>query len=482
MRKSGCCPRACQMRKRIEVEEAAQNLQVHSRLYITNRRHSSMCNSRSSFICMITPLECRHTTNWFECNVYTTPILPDLLVPGLLTGYHDSTNLLTPHHGAQYTLLRSRFMMCGLTGRDPLDDEFNFAEYLSLCAADTGENVVQLGFWSWVRVWFMVALIFGIMRISPHMWARCWTALSLVLVMITHLAHRHLEWTRDWLVPPLKPKPKLGAGPGSFTSPEGSRKVLRAMSIRKGRERRRSSTKTNTTTGGLTATGAGPTGAGPTGAGRRRSSITGTIIEKLHLGYDAVIGTGHLVGTVTHWLNENDQDITVKLMQVIILYSISSITAMCFHLAAYSSYTMQTEEIIILSVFGIAPLVVSLAIYPHRMYCDMVLAFNVEKLKKVKHVNTALRHAKIAKKLQSLRLLVAARSEIRFRVFLLQSHTKANKMLGAGGLLVPGAGGQRNIMKTTSTEKRSAGRRLRDSIVKLGGLGAWGSKTVRFLN
>ena len=375
--------------------------------------------------------------------------------------------------------------MCGLTGRDPLDEEFNFAEYLSLCAADTGENVVQLGFWSWVRVWFMVALIFGIMRISPHMWARCWTAMSLILVMITHLAHRHLEWTRDWLVPPLKPKPKLGGETGSFTSPDRSRKVLRAMSIRQGRERRRSSSKANlsqdsmlNTTGGLTATGAGSTG-----AGRRRSSITGTIIEKLHLGYDAVIGTGHLVGTVTHWLNENDQDITVKLMQVIILYSISSITAMCFHLAAYSSYRMQTEEIIILSVFGIAPLVVSLAIYPHRMYCDMVLAFNVEKLKEVKHVNTALRHAKIAKKLQSLRLLVAARSEIRFRVFLLQSHTKANKMLGAGGLLIPGAGGQRNIMKTTSTEKRSAGRRLRDSIVKLklGGLGAWGSKTVRFL-
>ena len=81
---------------------------------------------------------------------------------------------------------------------------------------------------------------------------------------------------------------------------------------------------------------------------------------------------------------------------------------------------------------AILPLLVSLYNLPPICFKDMVILCSVEQLKKPKHMTIALRTAKMKRKLQSLRLLVASRSEIRFRVECLRGE-KSGGTGGGGG-------------------------------------------------
>ena len=56
-------------------------------------------------------------------------------------------------------------MECGFTGNDPLDTDFDFAEYLSLCAAEMGEHILEIGTMSWCRVWLFALVLFAVQNV-----------------------------------------------------------------------------------------------------------------------------------------------------------------------------------------------------------------------------------------------------------------------------------------------------------------------------
>ena len=93
---------------------------------------------------------------------------------------------------------------------------------------------------------------------------------------------------------------------------------------------------------------------------------------------------------------------------------------------------IQTHEVVLTVCGAILPLLVSLYNLPPICFKDMVILCSVEQLKKPKHMTIALRTAKMKRKLQSLRLLVASRSEIRFRVECLRGE-KSGGTGGGGG-------------------------------------------------
>lgn len=327
-------------------------------------------------------------------------------------------------------------MMSGYTGRDPLDEEFNFAEYLSLCAAEMGQEIVELGPWPWFRVFLFVVLVFCVMRLDANYWVRCWVAFSLLLIAGSHMVQRHLEWARDWLVPGVRPVKSGAAFASKLAKDNDSVATMTSTQLRQ--SVRRISNHQGVDDDVLKRQQeiirqrASPTqedqqhanGATDRQGSRRRS----TIRSKAQLIVHTVVGSGHHVGPVAHGVTHDDEEFLQKVLQSIILYGLASLAVMCYHLWMYSSehagqvYVLQFYEIVLLTCGGIAPMLISMFYHPVRLYQDMVIAFNVEDLKKSKHITIALSTAKLQRKLQSLRLLVAARSELRFQVSLLKQH------------------------------------------------------------